>query len=75
METPEDIKNSIIILGLDLLIYTYTNALEEDLIKEEEEKKFSQYLIQNAQNIMDELGNQISGETQTISKPIWQKNH
>lgn len=62
----DEIKNYVIMLALDNLIESYTNALEE-LELTPQEREFAQRLISTARQILDSMYNP------QIPKPQWKR--
>ena len=69
----EDIKRGIIILALDNLIYTYKSALEENLNEEYDTEEMN-FIIDAAQIIMEEMGQDLKKPSDKIERPRWKKH-
>ena len=66
----EDIKNSIIILGLDNLIKDYSIALEDkEIALNNEDKEAAQFIIDSAALILGEYADKAKNQ-----KPKWNQN-
>lgn len=72
MEDKKGIRKNIIILALDNLIQSYTNALEDDNIDpplSNEEREISELIIKEAMEMLTEIAN----ENLHIQRPIWKR--
>ena len=62
----QELKNNITILALDNLIKSYSIALEDDEITQED-REFIEFTINGALMILDEFGKELN------QKPQWDK--
>jgi hypothetical protein len=67
--SPEDLKNSIIILALDNLAYTYEIALEDAKNMPEDEIDYLHFIIGYSRDLIQQLGGNLGN--QPISRPKW----
>lgn len=68
--SPDDLKNSIVILALDNLASTYEIALEDAKNMPEDEIEYLQFIIGYSRDLIQQMGGSISSN-QPISRPQW----
>lgn len=70
--SPEDLKNSIIILALDNLASTYGIALEDAKNMPKDEVEYLQFIIGYSRDLIQQMGGSIGNKP--ISRPQWKTN-
>lgn len=67
--SPEDLKNSIIILALDNLASIYELALEDTQNMPEDEIEYLKFIVGYTRDLIQQMGGKI--DNQPIARPKW----
>lgn len=70
--SPEDLKNSIVILALDNLASIYEIALEDTQNMPKDEVEYLQFIIGYSRSLIQQIGESISNKP--IPRPQWKTN-